>query len=197
MKHFFKVKTKWNFILLLILFISCNQKGKIEDRELVNVKGVVTYFFNDNYGQKPDVGAEIYFLEKAETDTFSFDVLWCCTKKSPSHVSNINRILKLEDDLSKGKITSKQLTDSLLAFDDKEYNDRSNLLKKFISLMKDKNYKCIANGNGEFDIKLPKGKYFTLVKFSHREGLNLEVSPEDIFSDKQLNFEFGKSDVIL
>lgn len=58
-------KTILLFGLLTTLLSSCNKPdGKLS--------GVVTYYFNENYGDKPDVGAKIYIVN---TDSAKVDFI--------------------------------------------------------------------------------------------------------------------------
>ena len=42
----------------------------IEQKQEGKITGVVTYFFNDNYGDKPDVGAKILIINSSEVPNF-------------------------------------------------------------------------------------------------------------------------------
>lgn len=64
-----------NKLILIILMISHNIYGQNS-----TVKGVVTYFFNQNYGLKPDIGAEITFVEEKDMEKFKDDCNKCNRK---------------------------------------------------------------------------------------------------------------------
>jgi hypothetical protein len=173
------------FFLFIVLLSSCKS----------NVKGVVTYFFNDNFGQKPDVGAEIYFLEENENILFDFTVKWASSKVSPRHRENLSKIADWRLSVAKGKLKETVLIDSIIKLENEEFEDRQAAIKYFISMMKDNSLKCVANGTGEFEIDIPKGKYYVLVVFSHRDGIYISLTPEDFNSDKQLNYSFDRYDL--
>lgn len=46
-------------IVLVILLISTNSFSQTG-----TLKGVVTYYFNENYGDKPDIGSKVYIINK-------------------------------------------------------------------------------------------------------------------------------------
>lgn len=59
------MKTLLMFVLAGTLLLSCKKEpGK--------VSGVITYYFNENFGNKPDVGSKIYFLSANDVDTNQF-----------------------------------------------------------------------------------------------------------------------------
>jgi hypothetical protein len=175
------------FFTIGTLISSCNRQSK--------VSGVVTYFFNHNFGQKPDVGAEIYFLEKGENDLFDFTVNWTSSKVSPNHRENISKISTWQLEILKGNLNEKFIADSLFQIENSEAIDRENAINYFKSLMKNDQLKCTANGNGEFNISLPKGHYYVLVVFSHRDAIDISLTPQDFENDTQLNYAFEEYDL--
>lgn len=177
-----------NFLILIIILTatSCNRESKIT--------GTVTYFFNDNFGQKPDVGAEIYFLEKGDQDLFDFTLKWS-SKISPNHLANRNKIAQWELDKLRNKMSEISFADSVYAIQNSEEIERRNAISYFKSLMKNDKLKCTANGNGEFSINLPSGRYYVLVVFSHRDAIDVSFTAEDLESDSQLNYKFEKIDM--
>ena len=54
--------------IFIAVFIGCKKPdGKLS--------GVVTYYFNENCGDKPDIGAKIYIKSCTEIDTTSIDAI--------------------------------------------------------------------------------------------------------------------------
>lgn len=179
------------FTILALTFgltiTSCSRQSK--------VTGVVTYFFNENFGQKPDVGAEIYFLEKGDQDLFDFTLQWRSSKISPHHKENYNKILDWKIDMFKDKMNENSFADSLLVIQTAEALERENAISYFKSLMKNDQLKCTANGSGEFSIALPKGKYYVLVVYSHRDAIDIGLTSQDFENDAQINYAFNESDL--
>ena len=113
--------------IFIAVFIGCKKPdGKLS--------GVVTYYFNENYGDKPDIGAKIYIKSCTEIDTTSIDAIekyliakfWMSTIESNelfmasdssmlvSYMDNMNSpYLKNENDYFKNNIDdlNKQLSD--------------------------------------------------------------------------------------
>lgn len=176
-------------LYIVLTLFSCNRQ--------IKVTGLVTYFFNQNLGQKPDAGAEIYFLPKGNLDLFSFTSQWTFSKFSPKHLANGVKIAQWHNAELQGQIKSKVVMDSILAIQTEESMDRQNAIRYFKSLMKNDQLKCTANGNGEFSIDLPKGRYYVLVIFSHREAITLSLTAEDMEKDTHLNYKFEETDLDL
>jgi hypothetical protein len=185
-----KISTIKFIILNLIIgftITSCKRQSKIT--------GVVTYFFNENFGQKPDVGAEIYFLEKGEQDLFDFTTPWTFSKISPHHRENYNKILDWKSNILKNEMSENAFADSVSVIQTAEALERENAINYFKSLMKNDQLKCTANGNGEFSINLPKGHYYVLVVFSHRDAIDIGYTSQDFENDTQVNYAFEESDL--
>jgi len=51
----------WGLSPLLFLFYQTNE-----------ISGVVTYYFNDNFGNKPDIGATVYLIDSATHPEFKY-----------------------------------------------------------------------------------------------------------------------------
>ena len=51
----------------LLMFILCY--GITQAQNICKVQGVVRYFYNDTFGYKADLGAEVRFIPKMEKDT--------------------------------------------------------------------------------------------------------------------------------
>lgn len=178
-------------IFLCILSISLMFCGT----KMVKVTGVVTYF-NEALGQKPDVGAKIYFLNISELNEDDMDSLrsfctsWCYTKYSPSHLKNTAKVRKWELDPFVNN-------DSLLKVDLAEAIDREIAVEYFKDLMRSTNGEdliCTANGSGEFNINLPAGRYSILVEFFNKRTILIDRF-QDIQLDQYLPYDFKKSDL--
>jgi hypothetical protein len=162
----------------------------------VKVTGVVTYFYNQNFGQKPDVGAEVYFLDADRHDIFDFKSNWTYSKHSPNHLLNRQKIAELKLKELKNEISSKVVLDSMVSIESSEIIDRNNAINYFKNMMgSDNNLKSTTNGLGEFKIDLAKGRYYVLVVFANRDAIYL--TSERIDGDKNLGYSFREIDMDL
>ena len=169
------------------------------------LSGVVSYFFNKNYGYKPDVGAKIYvFLEdsypKTSTELFlKFGLvgrlirtrdlnLEMISTLSSSTDSERNAVQKATSDLEKiGIRNDKDLEllnmDAVKAFNDIESGKDTIVLT--------------ADGNGAFKRSLTPGNYFIIIQSQHRRGDGIFEVGGKIFSrsfkivgDDEVNISF-------
>src|SRR5690606_22897933 len=53
-------------------FLKNSSGDEINKKLNGEIKGVVTYFFNDNYGNKPDIGSEVMIRKTNEEDSTRF-----------------------------------------------------------------------------------------------------------------------------
>lgn len=88
------MKKQFILIALSLILFSCKQDPG-------EIRGVVTYFFNDNFGQKPDVGATIYV-----TNITNDSLL-----KIPLAIKFLNKYEKDSNDIKKYKTDIKYNTD--------------------------------------------------------------------------------------
>ncbi|UAY51286.1 hypothetical protein [Ferruginibacter albus] len=108
-------------LVIIVFFIPSLGFG-----QTANLSGVVTYFFNDNFGNKPDIGADVYIIDSSLAtfiDIKSYDSLM----KGKYFVSIYDRLIilkiscdglideyKLHAKKNKEKIDSlKQVSDSI------------------------------------------------------------------------------------
>lgn len=182
---------KNNLFILAILLSGCSFIAP----KPTKVTGVVTYFFNENYGQKPDLGGEVYFLKDEGQDVFSIASNWIFTRQSPHYLEHSTRLAQMEEQVILGKMEEQEVIDSSMAMQEIEMKDRSSAEMFFKGLMKDKSLKCAANQNGEFSININPGKYYIMVVFSHRDGLIITSAPQDLTKDVSLNYEFKDTDM--
>lgn len=168
-------------IIILSVFYSCKKPdGK--------VSGVITYFFNKNYGDKADVGAKIYILSCDDIDTSKVkNIITFNNTKRSSDVFHSQQSLVYEELV---KVLGEELAKSQMETDKSiEEMDRNNLALYGIKTEEDfnkvdklandeiqnfrmeKNVKeFVADGNGNFSTMLPEGNYYILVESNHREN---------------------------
>lgn len=127
------------------------------------LKGVVTYYFNDNFGDKPDVGAEVYVLpfkdfKQEYADSLnayhSAEITWNSYRRTPSR---------------KDKNKYREQLTALNAYPEERFSDMySNLLT-----MRRKIQNCdnvahtYVDGVGTFSIDIPSGDYFLMYLSAH------------------------------
>jgi hypothetical protein len=109
-------------IILLITFIFSSTFSFSQNATL---KGVVMYFFNDNFGDKPDIGSEIYLLRD---NSRPYNSLKECV--SVDYLKIIEEYNRLLDEF---KETDKELSKVLVVMP-KDLKNRRKQLKKDLEL---------------------------------------------------------------
>jgi hypothetical protein len=147
--------------LLLPLLMAFPLLMQAQDAKKYALKGVVLYYFNANYGDKPDAGAQAYLLTPELSKRLGI------TMSSYFNYRLLNvkydaagLLIKPEKRLSSEE---KKLKEDLKLSAD-------SLLKKQFQLETEKIPFVTADGNGVFTKNLLPGKYLVLVKSSHRKG---------------------------
>lgn len=129
------------------------------------LKGVITYYFNRNYGDKPDIGAKIYVRK---TDTTG-------RKLSPTAKYERAAVLKyLVDnkvDVEKYSSQLKEMNgDTKAGFDELS----SAVIKDIYSIDRDETAKVVtADGNGSYSVKLSPGLYEVIITSKGRTSLTV------------------------
>lgn len=167
---------------------------------IVNVHGNVQYFFNDNYGDKPDVGADIWFLSMDSLgngidDINSIDTLFLLNYYGievfwNSHL--LNNTKELHPLLLKYGIESQD------QFDEFQKSVSSELMQMGYH---SSTIKTVADGNGTFSKSLRPGTYIVVIKSKHRDALNYvdhggeviirAVEIDQGFSEFEINAHYG------
>lgn len=152
------------------------------NKESAKISGVVTYYFNSNYGDKPDIGAEIYIVDSLALLDFKYeevkdfflaiiyrDILVSSKRqKMPIPAFIQNQVVKLK-------------LDDKAAFDESDKNAYQNIQKLMNS---DKAIKTVADGNGNYSVKVSPGTYYVLIKSNNREGMTTTMISGKIFCEK-------------
>jgi hypothetical protein len=172
---------------ILLSIIGCKKEpGKLS--------GVVTYFFNKNFGDKPDVGANIYILNSNDIDSNSIKHLaeigvistfyygvedFKRSMKSDSIEVATSPYADIRDMYKQSMEQDKSLIETYQSSLDR-YNIKSeDDFNRFDQSAHDelesfKNNKQVStfvvDGNGNFSTMLPPGKYWVLIESNHREG---------------------------
>jgi hypothetical protein len=146
------------------------------------ISGVVTYYFNENYGYKPDVGAEVFVVPIDSEPNFDQLLLseyhlgvsaraLCTIYRAKGMKPPANTLEQLE---RIGAETDKKWEE----LDHKAY-DVCRALKNNHSVVQ-----TSADGNGSFRTKVRPGKYYVLVVSKHRNRPTLTEYEGKIFIDE-------------
>jgi len=77
-------------LLLAAAFLLCRDNAGAQS----GVHGVVTYYFNDNYGYKPDVGSDVWLVDTLQAHGFDKWAIERYMQASPSD-KGFNQIDKM------------------------------------------------------------------------------------------------------
>lgn len=143
-----------------------------EQKKEGKISGIVSYFFNDNYGYKPDIGASVLIIDVKKIPSFNYDII----KK-----------------FKNGEC--KQPND---AIDKSTYEELSKI--KFDKI--DTCLRLAVDGNGSFSTNLSLGEYYIYVISNNRESHatftegvlgKFDFDKVEIKSDEtvRLNVKFG------
>jgi hypothetical protein len=116
--------------------------------------GAVSYFFNQNYGDKPDSGSTIFIVPAAEC---------------PGLDQKFKNYLKVKYASINGAT----------AANEKAWKDEGELLAEYLRpiIHGPKATKLLADGSGAFSMRLSPAKYAVIVKSAHRTAMTVaEVS---------------------
>lgn len=133
------------------------------------LKGVVTYYFNKNYGDKPDVGAKIY-LRKVDTINKKNSVIY-----DYGRAKVCRSLIKMNTSVESCK---KTLAD-LGVETEKEFDDLSSkVVKEMLEMDFDKNVKKVTvDGNGNYSINAEPSTYEVIFVSKGRNDLSVaEIS---------------------
>lgn len=134
------------------------------------ISGVITYYFNKNYGDKPDVGAKIYIADSLKVTDFNIEVVDSFHYASfyKSRYSTYKALGKVPDDIAKQ--VEKYSLDDKLAYDSLDKRAAISLFK--IEYAKDV-VKTVVDGNGNYSVKLKPSTYYVYVTSNNRTGLSI------------------------
>jgi hypothetical protein len=124
--------------------------------------GAVSYFFNNNYGDKPDSGSKIFIIS---------------TAKLPELGQKCRKYLELKNTLGSDETKNK------------EWKDAGDALAQYLLpvLYDPQTTKLMADGSGAFSMKLAPGKYSIIVKSAHRTALTVaEVDGSMLYFETEI-----------
>jgi len=135
------------------------------------ITGVVTFYFNKNYGDKPDVGAEVFIADSVGIPDFNFATV------DSFHYGNFYRGIAAEYKQMKGSVPSdvaeqvkKWNVEDKALFDSLDRRAATNLFK--IKYAKD-GFKTVVDGSGNYSVKVKPGVYYVFIKSNNRDGLTV------------------------
>lgn len=147
-------------------------KAKVQEQPQVsnsnqkaNLKGVITYYFNKNYGDKPDVGAKIY-LKKTDTINKKRSVIYNYQR------ANVCRsLIKMNANVESCKKTLTEIGIN----SDKDFDDlNSKVIKEFMEMdYSDTVKKVTADGNGNYSVSVEPGLYEVIYVSKGRNDLTV------------------------
>jgi hypothetical protein len=155
------------------LMADIDKMQKKNDERKGVVSGVVTYFFNNNYGYKPDIGASVLIVKKADHPGVNFNIL------PKFMLANSARSLMLtERQLKDTKSVGKKTLEGMGIKSEKDWeNTVAEAKKVWRAYETGKNgIKLTVDGNGSFRRAVPPGEYYILVQSKQRQASNsLEI----------------------
>lgn len=156
-------------------------KGESSENLAGIVKGTVTYYFNSNFGYKPDTGAKVTVVPKEEVSPEQASTLFNFQKASlqrqivvlggAAGSAGIESLKKLGADTQKGFM---------------KLDEKAALQKMQLEVNK-KKISATADGSGAYSIKVKPGKYYVLIVSSHSEGSGvMEVMGRCTFQEVEI-----------
>ncbi|MEI7504463.1 MAG: hypothetical protein WCJ61_14380, partial [Paludibacter sp.] len=175
----------------LLAPLDLNKTKKIEQIKTLQdgkIFGVITYYFNKNYGDKPDVGTEVYIAEiskvpdfnLATVDSFYYASFYRNTYLEYKSVGTVpDNIL---EQVKKYNVENKSSFDLI---------DKRSFMNIYqIKVAKDV-LKSVVDGGGNYSVKVKPGIYYIYIKSNNRQGLSLTEVRGKI-KCKKLNVKEGE-----
>ena len=203
------------FFTTIVLFASTNLFAQNS-----NVKGVITYFFNEYQGDKPDIGAKVYLVKKENApqvntmtvDSFLMGKFYLgLYSEYIEIVSDSEFLMKQYEGKKRYKI---QYEEAKKRYDEAKasQNDHYEQTKKYRMETKEKfkafdsrafnlTYGITLNRKaeistvdaiGNYSLNIEPGKYYILILSKNRKDNNLTESDGKIFL-KEIELEKGKT----
>lgn len=169
------------FILLGLAVPTIAQKAPAPTRH--ELRGVVTYFFNDNYGYKPDVGAKAYIISEKAAKAEGIDVTSLEKYLANSWALDVTNLdPKSPEELAAANIAT-PLEPKAVAANNAIAGSASTKV-------------ATADGTGVFLKKLPSGRYIILMVSANQTRANLvDVSGRRILKRVTIAGEEAEIDI--
>lgn len=141
----------------------------VEVKQEGKITGVVTFYFNRNYGDKPDVGAEILIINSTNVPDFHLETVdsfrYASSYKS-LYNSYASRGAVPSDITANVKAYGVDTEQGYDAFDKRVGNELNKI--RFTNII----YctKVVVDGNGTYSASLPPGNYYVYITSNNRKG---------------------------
>lgn len=151
-----------------------NSPQQIEQKQEGKISGVVTYFFNDNYGDKPDIGAKVIIANAENLPDFNYNIVegFLHGKLYRSlYNSYVARGDKkgLESIMDQVRLYQVETQEKFNSLDNRAADELSKI--KFKNAVY--NINLVVDGNGTVSTSVPQRKYFVYVISNNRTGDNV------------------------
>ncbi|MBR1502470.1 MAG: hypothetical protein IJ618_01130 [Prevotella sp.] len=151
---------------------------KVEKVQNCEVNGVVTYFYNKFFGNRPDVGATVKLIKVEDLDSTKFNhtaysyYIWN-RSAAAAYWEFYNKYGQSEADRSIGSIYDFQKAnwDNYDAICDTLGAVQIELAMIFNETDKKYNYEAVVDGTGAFKLIVPYGEYYAYIKSENRKGI--------------------------
>jgi hypothetical protein len=195
------------YILLFALF------PIISNSQTANISGVVTYFFNSNIGDKPDVGAKVFIIDSLTNPEFQYSVIDSFIHANAYRklyfdylemYNNYNNMAKTYE----GKTKYKAQYDDYKAKSDDAKKNADNYFAKMldykietaekftvldkrattaiIKIDEDKTLQKTVDGIGNYSVNVKPGTYYILIVSKSRTGKSITEVSGQIFLKKTI-----------
>ena len=158
-------------IYLLLVFMLCY--GVSYGQNSCKVQGVVRYYYNDTFKYRPDLGAEIRFIPKTKQDTIPSCDKWDEYENKSRKV--VNYLLTVAEWKDEGIYSSDK--DSMIRGvwgveegDVERVKSLSEeLFTEVLLLLQNEEYMTVVDNNGSYNISIPQGEYYVVMKSANRD----------------------------
>ena len=147
--------------------------------EQSTLSGVITYYFNQNYGDKPDVGARITINKIENLNDNDVESLYDKLKSSKANMTLLSNTKKRDP-----KFT--EYTNELIKLGINTQNDIDTLDTKLATILMHRTSKegvknITVDGSGKYSIQLDPGIYEIIIKSKGRKSLSVTEIDGQVF----------------
>ena len=158
-------------ICILLAFVLCCVV--VQAQSTCKVQGVVRYYYNDTFKYRPDLGAEIRFIPKTKQDTIPSCDKWDEYENKSRKV--VNYLLTVAEWKDEGIYSSDK--DSMIRGvwgveegDVERVKSLSEeLFTEVLLLLQNEEYMTVVDNNGSYNISIPQGEYYVVMKSANRD----------------------------
>lgn len=158
-------------ICILLAFVLCCVA--VQAQSTCKVQGVVRYYYNDTFKYRPDLGAEIRFIPKTKQDTIPSCDKWDEYENKSRKV--VNYLLTVAEWKDEGIYSSDK--DSMIRGvwgveegDVERVKSLSEeLFTEVLLLLQNEKYMTVVDNNGSYNISIPQGEYYVVMKSANRD----------------------------